>query len=53
MVACAVRMRPGAMLFSRGASALKRPQIVHKFKDAIQYVASPARRLGLVCVDGC
>lgn len=36
MVASAVRMRPGAMFMSKGAACLKRPQVVHRFKDAAQ-----------------
>lgn len=38
MVVSAVRMRPGAMFLSKGATCLKRPQMAHRFKDVVQYV---------------
>lgn len=39
MVAAAVRMRtPSAMFMSRGAAAMRRPQVSYKFQEVIQYV---------------
>lgn len=38
MVAAAVRMRtPSAMFMSRGAAAMRRPQVSYKFQEVIQY----------------
>ena len=42
MVVSVVRMRPGAMFLSKGATCLKRPQVVHRLKDAVQYVIGAA-----------
>lgn len=39
MVASAIRMRtPSAMFMSRGAAAMRRPQVSSKLQEVIQYV---------------